>query len=144
MTKRCHTCEKWKERSEFYRCAKCPDGLQYDCKQCSKDRIMAARRADPTLAAKRKQTSQRWSKYDVTPADYKRMMADQDGRCGICGVVLPSKVDIDHNHVTGAVRGLLCHNCNTCHFPEDPKLLRRAADWFERMTDYRSRRRLLD
>lgn len=30
--------------------------------------------------------------------------------CEVCGSI--KKLSIDHDHVTGQVRGLLCHNCN--------------------------------
>lgn len=49
----------------------------------------------------------------VTVEDYDRMLADQGGVCAICGN--PPKVrrlDTDHDHRTGRVRGLLCHRCN--------------------------------
>ncbi len=44
----------------------------------------------------------------------------QDGKCAICGRVKPFKRDatasdcleLDHDHVTGRPRGLLCKNCN--------------------------------
>lgn len=34
----------------------------------------------------------------------------QDGLCAICGV--PNPEHVDHDHRTGAVRGILCFNCN--------------------------------
>lgn len=50
-------------------------------------------------------------KYKITPDDYDRMFAEQQGRCAICRKEQPS-LSVDHDHVTGAVRGLLCHRCN--------------------------------
>lgn len=42
-------------------------------------------------------------------------------------------VDIDHNHVTGKVRGLLCYNCNRGlgMFRDDVMSLREAANYVE-------------
>ena len=40
----------------------------------------------------------------------------QGGRCAICGIHqsdLNTILHIDHNHVTGELRGLLCVKCNT-------------------------------
>lgn len=40
---------------------------------------------------------------------------------------------IDHCHVTGKVRGLLCNGCNTAlgAFQDDPKVLRRAISYLK-------------
>lgn len=57
--------------------------------------------------------------YDLSYEDYKKMVHSHKGACGICGgegfLMSPehkAKLVIDHCHVTGTVRGLLCHNCN--------------------------------
>ena len=53
----------------------------------------------------------------VTDEGYSRMLAAQSGCCAICGNP-PKKggrrLNVDHNHRTGKVRGLLCHRCNRC------------------------------
>ena len=50
-------------------------------------------------------------KYGITPEDYERMYAEQQGCCKICRS-RHAKLLIDHNHETGEVRGLLCQRCN--------------------------------
>jgi hypothetical protein len=78
-------------------------------------------------------------KYGITLADYDRMLTEQGGGCAICGT-LPGEqtryqqfLHVDHCHVTGKVRGLLCdqHNLLLGRFDHDPALLRRAADYLE-------------
>lgn len=50
-------------------------------------------------------------RYGLKYSDYLRMCEEQKGLCAICGE--PKKLNVDHNHTTGAVRALLCHGCNT-------------------------------
>jgi len=44
-------------------------------------------------------------------------MESQESRCAICKTDKPSTpygiFYVDHDHKTGAIRGLLCHKCNT-------------------------------
>ena len=45
--------------------------------------------------------------------DEDRLYSDQEGKCAICGIPKsPEELELDHDHVTGRPRGLLCKNCN--------------------------------
>ena len=46
--------------------------------------------------------------------EYSKMFNLQGGKCAICGHEPQGsqKLDVDHSHTSGAVRGLLCNNCN--------------------------------
>lgn len=49
----------------------------------------------------------------VSDEDYARMLAAQGGGCAICGAPPKTRrLHVDHDHRTGAVRGLLCYRCN--------------------------------
>lgn len=50
--------------------------------------------------------------YGLSPEEHDRMLAAQNGACAICKTI-PSKFHVDHCHLTGRVRGLLCPACNT-------------------------------
>jgi hypothetical protein len=54
--------------------------------------------------------------YGITHADYVKMLEEQGGHCACCPTTPEDTVwgwlDIDHNHDTGEVRGLLCNPCN--------------------------------
>jgi hypothetical protein len=55
------------------------------------------------------------NRYDITLEEYGHMFNDQQGLCKICGhshIEFARGLVIDHNHVTGYVRGLLCDPCN--------------------------------
>lgn len=43
-----------------------------------------------------------------------KIIAEQDGKCWLCGIALGGdiKACLDHDHDTGAIRGVLCQNCN--------------------------------
>lgn len=46
------------------------------------------------------------------------LLKDQNNRCALCRIKLdrvePRDVCLDHCHVTGNIRGVLCRNCNGC------------------------------
>lgn len=73
------------------------------------------------------------TKFSLSLSDYERMLAEQDGKCAICLLLIyehrRKHFDVDHDHVTGAVRALLCARCNVCigQMNDDPDLLERAA-----------------
>ncbi len=51
--------------------------------------------------------------YGITGDDYARLLELQGGKCAVCRARPKSKrLVVDHNHTTGAVRGLLCARCN--------------------------------
>jgi len=55
-------------------------------------------------------------KYGLTEASYSLLLEKQVDKCKICkapsSTSLNGKLVIDHDHATGAVRGLLCNKCN--------------------------------
>jgi hypothetical protein len=45
--------------------------------------------------------------------DYERLLAAQGGGCALCGRKPKTRrLDVDHDHRTGKIRGLLCQRCN--------------------------------
>jgi len=72
---------------------------------------------------------------------YEKMFADPHCRiCGSEGFVISrngkAKLAVDHNHLTGEVRGLLCHNCNRALglFGDNPDIIRKAVEYLEGAT----------
>lgn len=80
---------------------------------------MAKFPSDEWEGPRRAQTYKR--KYGITLEEYDELFDQQNGVCAICG--LPERkryrntdtivrLSVDHSHVTGEVRGLLCYSCN--------------------------------
>lgn len=62
------------------------------------------------------------------------MLARQAGACACCGTTAPGgrgRWHVDHDHRTGAVRGILCHRCNVGigHFGDSVVGLHRAIHY---------------
>jgi hypothetical protein len=70
-------------------------------------------------------------KYGITLEDYEAKLVEQGGVCGICGREPRPDISlhVDHDHGSGALRGLLCFRCNQAigSLGEDPYLLDAAA-----------------
>lgn len=64
---------------------------------------------------------------------YDALLAAQEGRCALCPATPKTRrLNVDHDHRTMEVRGLLCHKCNRVLWPwVTPQWLRRAADYLE-------------
>jgi Autographiviridae endonuclease VII len=48
----------------------------------------------------------------ISAAEYDALLAKQGGACAICRKRSKARLCVDHCHVTGTIRGLLCHSCN--------------------------------
>jgi len=65
--------------------------------------------------------------YGITLAQYNEMLGKQEHLCALCGEKPETdrRMHVDHDHVTGKIRALLCHHCNL--------LLGNAKDSVERL-----------
>jgi len=56
------------------------------------------------------------TRFGLSIESYSELLHSQGGVCAICGAAEPGKrtayFQVDHDHRTGAVRGLLCASCN--------------------------------
>ena len=74
------------------------------------------------------------NKYGLSKDEYTEMLEKQDHKCKICNTPLKdlkARLHVDHNHLTGKVRGLLCRACNhgVGNFKDDVFLLQRAINY---------------
>lgn len=89
--------------------------------------------------ARRKSRSAKLKRlFGITLDEYELLLNEQQSLCAIClkpeNVKQQSKIRelaVDHNHVTGKVRALLCNKCNIGIgvFLEDILLLERAKEY---------------
>lgn len=101
-------------------CSACYDRWLKSVNPAFKERHAAKRRkygSDPATFLKRRSSILK-RKYGITHEDYEIMRLRQNDRCFICSKVpTPNKrgyykLWVDHCHVTGVVRSLLCVGCN--------------------------------
>lgn len=109
MTKTCGRCKETKDLDQFSLCRKNNDGRQGYCKPCQLD---YQRGLPPDV----RRATQRRHTYGITSAEFRALERAQHRSCQICkipfGMLDPWDIHVDHNADTGAVRGLLCLQCN--------------------------------
>tara|TARA_R110000787_G_scaffold126500_1_gene237823 strand:- start:395 stop:883 length:489 start_codon:yes stop_codon:yes gene_type:complete len=137
--KECTKCGQSKELTEYHKNKSNTDGLRGGCKPCLKleKRAYVAKNREKVRAQqatyraenkdkidahyKKNRTKYRMDavglRYDMTVEAYDIMFADQLGCCKMCDVeekhAPRQRLCVDHDHDTGAIRGLLCGNCNS-------------------------------
>lgn len=77
--------------------------------------------------------------FGITIEDYDMMMAKQSGVCAICEQEDKNfALSVDHDHATGAVRGLLCSPCNRALglLKESPKNMLSMIDYINQYKDF--------
>lgn len=134
--KRCSRCNETKSTDEFHRSKGDKDGLYGWCKACRKDH-----RNDPKVRAQLRNNSRNGllnRVYGINQEIYHSLLTTQSSGCAICHVhiseIRREWLDVDHCHITGEVRGLLCDICNRAIglFKDNPDTLRQAAAYLER------------
>src|SRR5712691_9627244 len=70
-------------------------------------------------------------RFGMSWREYELRLALQNGACAICRKKPKGLLCVDHCHVTGKVRGLLCRKCNSAlgFYDDDPGLARAGADY---------------
>jgi CRISPR/Cas system-associated protein Cas10 (large subunit of type III CRISPR-Cas system) len=162
--KRCNVCGELKPLDDFYKSAGMRDGHRNDCKVCNlaakkartaldpqtnRDRVKRwqrdnyeryrARQREYRNRPERKAADREYQllrKYGITIAEYEARLRAQGGGCRICGdpPAEGGSLHVDHDHVTGKVRGLLCFRCNNAigDLRDDIELVYRMLDYLDR------------
>lgn len=139
--KTCSKCRATKPLTEFQKNTRSKDGLQNYCKVCLNAETRARRERNPELFKQYERRSG-WRKQGINPVAAEEALKTHQQTCDICGTGNPGRRTwhVDHDHLTGEVRGVLCGPCNVGlgMFKDSPELLERASSYLgERPTTSR-------
>jgi hypothetical protein len=136
-TKQCTICLEHKPIEDFHKAKRNKYGRRNYCKACDRlvrDRkiVLPPRGTQTPYTREQKKDWELRRAYGISLEDFLSMVKEQQGLCLICQ--MQKKLYVDHNHVTGKVRGLLCNTCNRGlgFFHEDEDLLNRAIAYIRR------------
>lgn len=150
--KQCNKCGSLKIISLFFKDKAMSDGHSSICKQCKKENVYKWREANKDKynadqrAYQAKHPEMRYGseikrRYGCTLQKYNELLIKQHGKCDICNDLHnPAKkkgrLYVDHDHVTGTVRALLCKHCNSMlgYAKESISTLLKAIDYLKKHT----------
>ena len=129
-TQWCSRCNEVKPKAVFP-----ASGRRYWCRPCNSKYQSGWVKSHPEKRHGYSRKGALRRSYKMTEEDYENMSKKQDGLCAICSKPNTSKrnayLQIDHNHVTGMIRGLLCDKCNRGlgYFNDSSKMLDIASKY---------------
>jgi hypothetical protein len=138
MNKQCQMCNLTKPVEQFHKSKQTKDGRFSYCAPC---KVEANRRSNKKLLTENREKfldqRKNWhlkKTYGITLDEYKTIVMEQGGVCAVC---LKNEkqhyrqLAVDHDHTTGKVRGLLCHDCNRAlgFLKDDVNYLKRAIEY---------------
>lgn len=129
----CNICKSSKPFFEFSK-SNSPkgDGYQYTCKICNTIEKRKWREANQD----KNRNTKYLRKFGITLNDVVAIIQQQNNKCAICNIniELGSKTHLDHDHLTGKIRGVLCQKCNHAIglFKDSTKVLKSAILYLEK------------
>jgi len=141
-SKQCTKCNQIKLLTEFHKVNGKSEKRRSICKLCHNEIYRNNYKKDPkkyrqytTSKPYRPELKRKANlkTFGLTIQQYEEMLQQQQGVCAICTEICTSgkRLAVDHCHVTGRVRQLLCRRCNQSigKFNDDPVLLQKAVDY---------------
>jgi len=137
------------------------DRCPFVCKRCGGEKPLSQMRPDyryicldcfskmgnewqakhPKESARHKRNHSLLKRFGMTADEADALLVEQGGVCAICCDFIADKrgyaAHVDHDHVTGQIRGILCFGCNAGlgQFKDDPGRLRAAIVYLERWAE---------
>jgi hypothetical protein len=112
----CTKCAVEKPFSEYYKHngpRTSPGYINPSCKTCQNAQAKAWAKQNPDKVKAFRRKAKLKEKYNVSLEQYEEMFVQQKGVCAVCLHEHKRRpLNVDHNHLTGKVRGLLCDKCN--------------------------------
>ena len=106
--KRCSRCKRVKVSTDFTMSRSTVDGLDSCCSDC-KIALNAARQRKATRSSLK--AANMWAVHRLKFEQYQAILESQNYLCALCGNSMRMPA-IDHDHQTGAIRGIICSWCN--------------------------------
>ena len=132
-TLRCCRCREYKSFDQFDKRPGTKLGITTLCQECRRAYINQRTQNEPEHVKQHRRFSAKARRYGMSPEDHARMEQEQGGRCLICATIPTNKhgLVVDHDHATGAIRGLLCSDCNRGlgGFKDNEVVLQRAINY---------------
>lgn len=112
--KTCTKCKTTKPLSLFNKSRQTKDGYHPHCKGCQSENYRRRYRENPEKVRVGGKLRNMKHRNGITLDEYNELLASQAGVCAICKKPPKEKrrFSIDHDHITGQNRGLLCDKCN--------------------------------
>ena len=131
-TKYCMKCKQRKPLDDFSKCSRSRDKRQHYCKLCHRSHQKEWKARPGSVRMMR--ANYLMYNYNLSILEEEDMLIRQDYKCKSCGYPFEGTPHVDHNHITGETRDLLCHGCNTGIglAKEDMKRLRGMVSYGER------------
>lgn len=107
------------------------------CNKCNNEKAKVWRDNNKEKSALINKNSNLKRKYNITLKEYDLLLINSNHSCEICGKhesEQKKSLHVDHSHITGRVRGILCSNCNTAlgKFREDKDILLKAINYLKK------------
>lgn len=115
----CAKCSELKSADEFGPDKRRNDGRHSWCRPCTAEWARNDRAKPSSRHREHIRNSHLKRNYGLTPEQRDEMFDSVDGKCELCGHEMMRRGKsqygsvIDHDHVSGKMRGMICSRCNT-------------------------------